>query len=52
MKNSKQRKQGIKLTNDLKEILTTKDYFLVQRMIESHKHNDFKYNFRCYLSCL
>ena len=49
MKNGKQRKQGIKLTNDLNEILTTKDYFLVQRMIESHKHNDYKYNFRCYL---
>ena len=49
MKNKKQRKLGIKLTNDLNEILTTKDYFLVQKMIQSHKINDYKYNFRCYL---
>lgn len=49
MKNGKQRKQGIKLTNNINEILTTKDYFLVQKMIESHKQNGYKYNFRCYL---
>lgn len=49
MKNKKQRKLGIKLTNDLNEILTTKDYFLVQKMIHSHKINGYKYNFRCYL---
>lgn len=49
MKNKEQRKLGIKITNDLNDILTTKDYFLVQKMIDSHKINGYKYNFRCYL---
>ena len=49
MKNQKQRKRGIKISNDLDEILNTKEYFIVQRMIESHKHNGYKYNLRVYL---
>ena len=49
MKNQKQRKRGIKISNDLNEISNTNDYFIVQRMIESHKHNGYKYNLRVYL---